>query len=120
MDVLSKPAESTLTTTANNAASAATLAVAGAGFKWRITDFWANFDSAAVATPVICTVTINGTAYKFGVSTNVPLVMNLHSPIESETNGAPSISLVAGGVGANGNVGISAFKVQTLPVGVSA
>lgn len=106
-------ARTTAVATADNSAAAATLAAAGADFKWLIKAWNASFSPGGPAASVVCTVTINGVAYTRGVSAANPWdVEKTPDGIESEANGQPSISLAASGTGGQlGRVCIEAVKV---------
>jgi hypothetical protein len=95
-----------------NATATATIAAPGVGFKWRIMSWAASYSGAAVATPFRATLVANGITRGFGVSTAVPWGCE-DSSIDGADNGAVSVSLPAGGVGAVGDVYINAIKIPT-------
>lgn len=112
MHVLQKTVETVVVDSQTNATATATLAVPGAGFKWRVTGWRASYSGAAVATPTRATVTgLEGVTIGRGVSTNDGWEVNLTGPMEGADNGQPAISIPAGGIGAVGDVSICAFKV---------
>lgn len=116
MDVLQQPVESIVVGTATAGTATATLAAAGAAFRWRITGVKASFSGAAVATPVRATLTVNGVAINVGVSTNDAWKESFVNPLVSEANGAPSLALASGGASAVGDVIITAHKEPVTPM----
>ena len=117
MNVLQKAVDSVAIDSQNNATATATLA-ATAGFKWRVTAVSASFSGAAVGTPVRATLVANGQTMGRGVSTSDGWQQTFMNPIEGADGGAITLNLPAGGVGAIGDVILTALKIPTLPTGV--
>ena len=95
-----------------NATATATLAAAGAGFKWRVISWGASYSGAAVAVPVRATLAVGGVTRGFGVSTTAPWNNNT-APLDGTDNGTAVLTLAAGGVGAIGDVYLHAIRVSS-------
>lgn len=113
MNVTQEPNSSVAIDSQTAAVTTATLAAAGAGFKWRVTAVSASFSGAAVATPVRATLTINGQVLGRGVSTNDGWQQTFVAPIESADNGTVVLSMPSGGAGAVGDLIVAAVKVKS-------
>lgn len=111
-EIVDTPQATGAAANATNATATATLAAPGAAYKWMVTGWGASFSGAAVGTPVACTVTIGALVITMGVGTGGgSWWTELTNAIPALANGAPSIDLAAGGVGAVGRVYITGYKV---------
>lgn len=95
-----------------NATATATLAAPGVGFRWRVVAVEASFSGAAVASPgVRATLTIGGTTIGRDVMSGDSWSQSFPNGMDGAENGAVSLALPAGGVGAVGDVMIAAVKI---------
>lgn len=113
MNTILEPNAAPAVDSQSNATAVATLAAAGAGFKWRVSAVSASFSGAAVATPVRATLALNAITMGRGVSTSDGWQQSFTNPLESADNGTVVLTLPAGGAGAVGDVMVAAVKVKT-------
>lgn len=113
MHVLQKAVDSVAVDSQTNATATATLAAAGSGLKWRVTGVKASYSGAAVGTPTRATLVANGVTMGVGVSTNDAWKESFVNGIDGADNGTVTLALPAGGVGAVGDVVLTAIKVPT-------
>lgn len=97
-----------------NTTATATLAAPGSGFKWRVVAVSAAYTGANVASPGFRAVlTIGATTIGRGVQSGDAWQQSFPNGMDGADNGAVTLALPAGGVGAVGDVMIAAIKVPT-------
>ena len=111
MNVLQKVAEQVNVASQTNLDATATLAAPGVGVKWRVTGWRASYSGLAITVGFRATVTgIEGVTIARGVTSSDAWDVDLTGPLDGADNGAVSITLPAGGIGAVGDVSIHAFR----------
>ena len=115
MHVLLKSSESIGVDSQTNFPAVATLFAPGVGFKWRIAGWRASFSGAAVGVGLRVTVVgLKAVTIARGVDSSDAWEVNLTSPMDGADNGAVSITIPPGGVGAVGDVSIWGYRVSIL------
>ena len=97
----------------SNLVATATLAAPGVGVRWRVTGWRASYSGLAITAGFRSTVTgLDGGTIGRGVISSDAWEVDLSTPLDGADNGAVSVALPAGGVGAVGDVSIHAYRVS--------